>query len=229
MAARRSGHNESSRHSSLTSTNNQPMDSSNHEAQPMDCSDAAEAGERAVNIESAPWSFLLATHLPFGAVEWWEPKDMILLRSTCKALRTTCSTSELLFEVLTAGLGVPENIWKAITRDVELYHTCRIIYAERLLITTLPRVAAEAAGISSSDERAAWCAIVAGSFGLHRYLRDVNGVRMDEDHWDPLDVDVFIPFGEARDADQEERARSGRVEMAVRNHIPSRGMLWVAC
>ena len=181
------------------------------------------------SLESAPWCVLLGTGLPLGAVSWWQPKEMVLLRSTCKALRGAQSTAEFLFEVLTSGLGAGENIWAGVTDGRSLYHHCRIIFAERLLVTTLPQVAAKAAGIS--DSKAGWCAIVAGGFGLHRYIRDVEQVTMDcvgqsdverfrtREHWVPGDVDIFIPFGESRDADEEALARSKAVRSAVKKAI----------
>ena len=83
------------------------------------------------------WCLLLAPDLPFGAVEWWRPRQLVLLRSTCKAFRSGQSHEESLFNVLTAGLGAPEKMWTRITNASALYDLCHRLFEERLLIATL--------------------------------------------------------------------------------------------
>lgn len=166
----------------------------------------------------APWCLLLAPDLPFGAVEWWRPRQLVLLRSTCKAFRSGQSHEESLFNVLTAGLGAPEKVWTRITNASALYDLCHRLFEERLLIATLPKVAAAAAGLSSADPMARHCALTSGGFSLHRYMRDVEGQIP---KWKPSDCDVFIPCGCAHDAPIEELERSQAVWDSVLDHVQS--------
>jgi hypothetical protein len=170
------------------------------------------------DLVEAPWCVLLGTHLPLGVVPWWQPKQMLLLRSTCRALHGD-STSEFLFEVLTSGFHVKENIWRHATEGRTLYEFCRRLFAERLLIATLSCVAAAAAGLEPSDPRARRCAIVAGGFALNRYERDVEGRECDRKY--SGDVDVFIPFGSSKYEDAAELERSKVVWRAVIRHVES--------
>ena len=93
-----------------------------------------------------------------------------------------------------AGLGAPEKVWTRITNASALYDLCHRLFEERLLIATLPKVAAAAAGLSSADPMARHCALTSGGFSLHRYTRDVEGQIP---KWKPSDCDVFIPCGGA--------------------------------
>lgn len=169
-----------------------------------------------LTLEQAPWCVMLAPQLALGAVEWWQPPQMLLLRAVCKALRGGQSTASFIEDVLARGLGVKFSRGKY--NSAQLYGLCRRTSAERLLLASLPDIAARAAGLELSDPMAASAVVVAGGYALHRYLREELHVGVGPG-WNPGDLDIFIPYGARYDDSVEAKQQSRAVWEAVLAHV----------
>ena len=169
-----------------------------------------------------PWCFLLSADLMLiGADDTWQPRDMLMLRATCKSLRGPQSTNEFLRQMLEQGLGVPiassARAQNAFDTDI-LYGLCRRIFMERVLLSSLPLVAKRAIG--EPELEASHCCIFGGSFALHRLLMQGAAYPAARDSlafvdWVPGDLDVFIPYGCPANAPEEDKSRSQAVLSAV--------------
>ena len=136
--------------------------------------------------EAAPWCILLSPSLDLGCVEEWTPLEMLRLRATCHAFRwhssrvrggsQTQDSAAFFADVLVQGLGIDISMSYPHSSSVETrqasqyYAVCRRIFMERLLISSLPRVAAAAAELDQSTDAAQSCAVIGGGYALHRRL-----------------------------------------------------------
>ena len=160
-----------------------------------------------VDLALPPWNVLLSLSLPcsygFG------PRHLLLLRSTCKALRGNESTQQLFFRLL-VSLGVHAEQGLSVQRLVTL---CQTVWLERVFVHTSHTACLHAARLCG--DRDSPC-VIAGSHALHRMLL----MRGDSElTWSPGDVDAFVSGCRTPWTAQDEQDHEEFVDRSRRAHV----------
>lgn len=157
---------------------------------------------------------LLSTSLPLGAVWWWGPRELLALRSVCRAFRlesnkASAPTGEF-FRALLLRFGI--RVEPSFHSAPSLYQLALRAFNERAFVHGLKAVAARAVGMPLADPRVQNLVHVAGSFALHRYQHlsehgaACGGHGVAREHgaatcpaaidasWAPDDVDIWVPW-----------------------------------
>lgn len=149
----------------------------------------ASQGVPAVNVAEAPWCVLLGEARPLQAKHGWTPRDMLRLRSTCKALRAGVESVEFFRALLLRSS-------KAFARPDALelsgrhaFLLCQRVVLEINFLHQLHDVCRRESGQRPGDTPPC---TVAGSYALHRMMIQDETAGGPLPDWSPGDLDIFV-------------------------------------